>query len=487
MERYKLSKNRGALQEAMVQQFEAPSLPSQSYAASHGTMTNMPALRLSSVAPNIAPAATNLYQTGMVMPTPPAAARDTGLDPHRTMLSYSMFFCTIPEGQRVLVKSKDGSAEVIQGPKRVWSWGRRFEAMAHYVAHPGEFLIVRYRDGRQEHLIGPVHCWLDTREHLSVEKEEAVQISAKEAVVVYAEGPQGVTRRIEHGPATFVPKPGEWLHTFSWHGSVAGDQHYRKVPNALVFQKLWLMPDQMYHDVTEVRTADDALLTVRLMLFFELVDIDLMLANSHDPIGDFVNAATSDVVEVLSRLDFEAFKEQTHRLNDLATYKQLVGRAQQCGYRINKVVYRGYGAPPALQQMHDQAIESRTRLQLEKATQQQAQELEDFKQERLLARASKQRQEDSLTFEHRLQQEARQREAALEAEQAQRAAHREQARLDAEQQALLAAAADARQREHLSNLRELGVDLTALLTQHRADKVIEVRGNSSTPHLHLDR
>jgi phage repressor protein C with HTH and peptisase S24 domain len=137
--------------------------------------------------------------------------------------------------------------------------------------------------------------------------------------------------------------------------------------------------------------------------------------------------------------------------------------------------------------MHDQAIESRTRLQLEKATQQQAQELEDFKQERLLARASKQRQEDSLTFEHRLQQEARQREAALEAEQAQRAAHREQARLDAEQQALLAAAADARQREHLSNLRELGVDLTALLTQHRADKVIEVRGNSSTPHLHLDR
>src|SRR5262249_599113 len=163
-----------------------------------------------------------------------------------------------------------------------------------------------------------------------------------------------------------------------------------KIPNGLVFQKLWLMPDQMYHDVIDVRTADDALLTIRLMIFFELRDIETMLNATHDPIGDFVNAATSDVVDFLGRLDFEAFKQHPDRLNDLATYKQLAERAQQCGYLITKVVYRGYGATDALQRMHDQAIESRTRLQLEKATQQQAQQLEDYKLDQQLMRSAKQ-------------------------------------------------------------------------------------------------
>ena len=107
--------------------------------------------------------------------------------------------------------------------------------------------------------------------------EGLFQIADREAVVVYSKHPEtgAVERRISHGPEDFMAQPGEWLHTFSWHGSRAGpDGSYQKVPNALVFQKLWLLPDQMYHDVPEVRTADGAVLTVRLMLFFELQDID---------------------------------------------------------------------------------------------------------------------------------------------------------------------------------------------------------------------
>src|SRR5439155_12722972 len=120
--------------------------------------------------------------------------------------------------------------------------------------------------------------------------EDALQLAAKEAVVVYSKagGTSAISRRIEYGPTLFVPRPGEWLHTFSWHASKGGHKGAQKVPNSLVFQKLWLMPDQMYHDVTDVRTADDALLTVRLMIFFELTDIERMLDTTHDPIGDFV-------------------------------------------------------------------------------------------------------------------------------------------------------------------------------------------------------
>lgn len=246
------------------------------------------------------------------------------------------------------------------------------------------------------------------------------------------------------------------------------------------------MPDQMYHDVEDVRTADDAVITVRLMIFFELVDIELMLATTHDPIGDFVNAATSDVVDFLGRNDLASFKLHTDQLGDLATYRQLTARAAQCGYRIGKVVYRGFDAPPSLQQMLDQAIESRTRLQLERATQQQAQELEDFKLERQLVRGERQRADGAAEQAHALALQKSRRAAELEADSARSDFQRAQRRLDQER-----ALADERARHdeesrHLANLHKLGVDLTALLTQHRADQVIELRGDGDGAHVHLD-
>ena len=399
-----------------------------------------------------------------------------------------MFFYTVEEGQRALMRRPNGTLEVIVGPRRVWRLWNTFRKMDHFVAHPDEFLIVRFRDGRQEHLAGPVEVWFDPRQHLHITKENALQIAAKEAVVVYsrAEGSAVTARRVVYGPALFVPRPGEWLHTFSWHASRGGSKGAPKEAHALVFQKLWLMPDQMYHDVTDVRTADDAVLTIRLMIFFELVDIDRMLDATHDPIGDFVNAATSDVVAFTGRHDFEQFKRNTGQLNELETYHQLASRAAQCGYRINKVVYRGYGAADALQQMHDQAIEARTRLQLDRATEQQAQDLENYKLDCQLARASKRRTEQIQEVEHDLALARTRQEAELRQREALLASQRESERLEADLQLAIRKSQDEEQRHHLEALRTLDVDLTAFLTQARADQVIEFRGETR-PHVHVDR
>ena len=330
-------------------------------------------------------------------------------------------FTSLRKAQSVLVRNPNGTMDVLVGPRRVWRGRRKFQRMIHHVAHPGDYLIVRYRDGRQEHLAGPAEVWFDPRTHQEITCEEMLQVAAKEAVVVYSQkdGTSSVQRRIEYGPTLFMPRPGEWLHTFVWHASEGGSEGVRKVPKGLVFQKLWLMPDQMYHDVTDVRTMDDAVLTIRLMIFFELLDIATMLETSHDPIGDFVNAATSDVVDFTGRHDFESFKQNTDKLNELETYRQLAVRASQCGYRINKVVYRGYGAPERLQQMHDQAIEARTKLQLERATEQQAQDLESFKLESQMLRAGKRRHEQTAEVTHQLELDQRKQEAELRAREAQ--------------------------------------------------------------------
>ncbi len=297
----------------------------------------------------------------------PAPPLPPGQDPTSPIRNIDMWYFIVEDGQRALKVSRDGRMEVVVGPKRGWLGSNQLRPMKHFVAHPGEFLIVRFRDGKQEHLSGPAEVWFDPRIHLSISREDALQVAAREAVVVYSRAGESepVARRIVNGPTLFVPAPGEWLHTFNWHGSDGGSEGVKKVAKGLVFQKLWLMPDQMYHDVSDVRTADDAVLTIRLMIFFELLDIERMLDTTHDPIGDFINAATSDVVDFTGRHSFESFKQNTSQLNDLDTYRQLMNRASQCGYRINKVVYRGYGAPDRLQAMHDQAIEARTKLQLE--------------------------------------------------------------------------------------------------------------------------
>lgn len=451
--RTKYNQRSGALQEAMP----APGRPAAPEALAQTNRAAAPGLAVSSLAEGGGPV---------------RAERSRSLGRPSGIIRGGLF-TTIEEGSRAIVTEKGGQMSIVDGPARLWTGGRRIRPMEQHTAHPGEFLVVRHRDGRQEHHAGPASLWFDPRVHARIEKEEALQVSAEEAVVVYAEeddpaapgAARRVSRRIARGPATFVPRAGEWLHTFSWHGTVNG----RKVPSALVFQKLWLLPDQMYHDVAEVRTADDAVITVRLMIFFHLVDIDQLLASSHDPIGDFVNAATSDVVDFARRHSFDAFKASSDQLNALATYPQLTARAAQCGYRIQNVVYRGYGAPPALQAMHQKATESRTRLQLEKATEQQAQELEDLKQERAHRRAAREREAMAEDFSAK----AALRRRSLEERSHEQAAERAHA-----------AAEDQRQQEHLRALGALGVDLTALLTAGRADRVIELRG-AGAGHVHV--
>jgi len=163
-----------------------------------------------------------------------------------------------------------------------------------------------------------------------------------------------------------------------WHGADPRNPR-KKVPHGLRFSKLWTIPDQMYFDVPEVRTADDALLVVELMIFFELADIETMLDQTHDPVGDFINAVSADVIDFVGRRTFEEFKQQTEKLNDLSAYGNLTARASRIGYKINKVVYRGYLAGDKLQAMHDDAIQARTRLKLESETERQAQELADLR------------------------------------------------------------------------------------------------------------
>lgn len=392
---------------------------------------------------------------------------------------------TIREGQRVAVWDRAGRVQYIDGPKWLVTLGKTVEWLTRYHAEPGEYLAIRYLDGRVEHKVGPIAIWQDPVQHEEVEVHKCVNVDCHEAIVVYQRDGDAVTRRVERGPLQYMPAPEEWLHNFRWHGADPKKPD-RKIPRALQFSKLRVIPDQMYFDVDEVRTADDALLQVKLMVFFELVDIERMLDQTHDPIADFINALTADIIDFAATLPFEGFKEQTARLNEMETYRQLAQRGERIGYRIHKVVYRGYHANDNLQQMHDHAIEARTELKLQAETERTAQELADMKLRAEAERAARRHEMETADAEHKtelqrrahaeeMRQKAEEMDADLAATEKRNALELDRVRKD-----------NAEQAAFLGQMQEMQVDLTKyLVAQYRnPDRLIRIDGEA-LPQMHL--
>jgi hypothetical protein len=401
-------------------------------------------------------------------------------------------FRTIPEGERVAVWERDGRVTFVNGPRRLFlRAGQSVQALERHAAAADQYLVVRYKDGRCHHLHGPAAVWFNPVEHEAIRVEPAVALDGHEALVIYAQQGEAVGRRVVRGPALFMPAANEWLHTFQWHGSDPKNP-IRKVPRAVQFTKLRVIPDQTYFDVADVRTADDALLVVQLMIFFELTDIEQMLDQTHDPVADFINAVSADVIDFTANLSFERFKESTHALNELATYPQLTGRAQRIGYRINKVVYRGYHATAKLQSMHDNAIVARTKLRLEAETDEQAQELADLRRARAAERAAQRRQMEEADVLHQNRLASLAHEEKLRQHQADRE-RRLQARRQANQVGLEHLRDRNRERlAFLQSMQGMEVDLTRYLVARfqNPDRVIRIDdrssgGNGRGAQLHL--
>ena len=406
---------------------------------------------------------------------------------------------TVRQGDRIAVWDHKGRVNLVDGPRRLILFRKTIEPLAHYCAAADEYLAIEFADGHAEHLRGPASIWFDPVRHVSIEIQQALPLDSHEAVVVYRRTDGEVERRVERGPALFVPQEDEWLHEFRWHGADRKDPS-RKIPRGLRFQKLRVIPDQTYHLVDDVRTADDALLTVKLMIFFELADIETMLGQTHDPVADFINAVTADVIDFVGARTFEEFKQETERLNDLDAYSNLTRRAQRIGYQINKVVYRGYTAGTTLQAMHDGAIETRTQLKLEAETENQAQELADLKLAREAVRAEQHQEMETQQTEHAVRLKQLEHEEQIRSQVAEREAdadairndneierehQRETHRIELEHQQ----AADEEQARYLATMREMQVDLTRYLVaqyQH-PDRLIRISGdNGAQLHLHED-
>ncbi len=259
-------------------------------------------------------------------------------------------------------------------------------------AQPGEYIRICHKNGKVEIINGPCSVSRDDVIHSNVSVEQCLVLKSNECVIVYRQDNSDITQSIQttlrvivNGPCYYTPTPNETYHAFSWHGhdpankDKVGPGFNRKMPNALKFKILTLAPRQIYLDVTHVRTRDDAEITACFMVFFELINVELMLDTTTDPIGDIVNAHTSDVISFVSKRTFDELKSTSNELNKLEHFPQMAETMEKRGYKISNITFRGYLTNNKLQKMHDDAIEARTALVLERDTEKERQDIMDFK------------------------------------------------------------------------------------------------------------
>lgn len=267
----------------------------------------------------------------------------------------------------------------------------------------------------------------------------------------------------------------------------------------------------MYLSVREVRTTDDAALTVHLMIFYEMLSIETMLDSTNDMIGDFVSSATADVMTFASQLTYESFLQQTNKLSEVAHFPILASRMKQTGNALLKVVYRGYGASSQLQEMHDQAISRRTKLRLEADAAREEQEKRSMelrcRQERSLqeheleekaakhklgvAAMQKEQERKLADEEHAQAMRYAQEEATIDLER-ERARHDEELRRQkesAELEVLRVGQTMSAERAKYKEFKDLGVDLTqylCALAVAKPDQHLKIDTGAVAPAVHLE-
>jgi len=348
---------------------------------------------------------------------------------------------TVKDGECAAIWDVNGKLSLHEGPQRIWISRSNVRFLDLHIANQHQYLEVCFKRGEKEHIPGPASVWLNPSIHSSVKVKDSIKLDSFEALVVYSdtcaavnsvetaaelEGSQtlpakatpsspdlsalSVSRRVLHGPAIFTPSANERVLEFSWHGdTMASEDHPSKtrvLPGQDRFVKLQLLQKQIYYNVRDVLTSDDLALTVKLMISYQCQDVQVMLDSTQDPIGDLVNAVCSDVIAFAASRTYEQFLEQTASLSDMASFVTLGSRARDIGFKVHKVMYRGYKAGAHVESMHDNAVRSRTELKLRAETVQQQQMLQDLELDSSMKRSQKEMEKEMAYQKHQREMEA---------------------------------------------------------------------------------
>lgn len=362
-----------------------------------------------------------------------------------------------------------------------------------------EYIKIKYKNGTTEIKVGPMTFYKDPIEHSEIIMEKVIVLESNECIIIYrpkdATNLEDLERIKIMGPCTYIPQINDTIHEFLWHGhnpkeSEATVGKNIKIPNAIKFKKIVLVPRQMYLDIPTVSTKDNAQLTICFMIFYELTDVEKMLDTTTDPIGDIVNFHTSDVITFINKLTFDEVKFNSDKLNGLELYKNLVQAMKDRGYNITNVVLRGIITNNKLQNMYEHAIETRTALILEHETEKEKQAILDLKAQKNRERLLIENETNKIKVENDINIKQIQHEYSLKEK------HELYELEVGHKKNLDNLAIETRNKENLNkinyykSLSDLGTDLTKIITEENLSatpvgKMIRVISPDGLPNLKL--
>lgn len=400
---------------------------------------------------------------------------------------------TIKDGEAVAIWNRLGVHRQVIGPRLTRLFFSTILFLDKRIAGPNEYLVVKLVDGTVNHLRGPVTLYENPVYHTSVEVKKAYSLtSASECIVVSREIRLNTTEkslvsdsRIERvlirGPYLYFPMVGDTVISFDWHGTPANSSTYNIVPSAEKFTILntasrqWKVDFQFLPPIvsqkqkyTETKPG-----TLQLTFNFHIQDVDVMLDNTRDVIGDLYDAIVVDLTDIQTSLkprsvetDDQSSTWMIKTFSTVSSFPNLQSRSQVIGVTIEGVSFRGYDRNPESKKQLSELNDIEMKLSRDRMINEQ----EQLKIESdLMARRARLEQEKNLqqatlaVKKETLQAEQDYREAELK--------HKlEQDRVQLESDLARNRTLNDETLRVLSEMAKMGVDLTTLLCQYTPSK-----------------
>jgi hypothetical protein len=259
---------------------------------------------------------------------------------------------TIKDGEAAAVWNNRGVHTQIIGPRRLQLFFSTIRFLTRHKAEAHQYLVVKYRDGRVEHIRGPSEIYENPAFHDSVSVQGGTFLSSSDFIVVQKYGSEieskhtssneciEITSNLHeiHGPKLFIPSPSDYVHEFSW-SKVDG---IKLIPAALEFSTLC---DSIYPmDITlKVPLSNNNHISLALHVESKILKASVEKLLEHkDPIARMHQALQADgqiLGDMLTLQNVEEWKqtEMSNIFNNVESYTELNKAAKQSGMQIKSV------------------------------------------------------------------------------------------------------------------------------------------------------
>ena len=407
---------------------------------------------------------------------------------------------TIKAGEAAAIWNVNGVHRQVVGPKYVRLWYSQIRFLDYFAAAKGQYLVVNYLDGKEEHLEGPIGMYKNPVFHKTIVINDSYQLmSATESLVVYSSVPSlkneevcsyggggialtltnpnedkfnysksatattetssNLTKRIIKGPANFTPTPNDKVHKFSGFAVLSQVQNFDNLPFG-------------------VNTMDEQKSIVTLDVKVSINDIDKFVDATSNLKAVVVKALSTDILNITSDLRWNEVNPtlRSIEIDTKSSWKTLKASLKDCGCELIDCSYLTFKPSAELQNNQIEKIKQLNSLEKQRIADNDKLELEKKrlavdvqKEENMLLQAKRKHQQELEKEEAILKHNS----SKIEAEQQLRSKQVAfETKLIREQEALKAELNERKNGEVVSFLKEikaLEVDLTKLLVGGGSD------------------